>query len=145
MTPDWEAIRAEFPALSNWTFLNSATFGQLPRRAIEAVGRHWAHRDELACSDFLDWYDDADRLRAAIARLIHASAEDVAFVSNAAAGLGIVMAGRSGSVTAGAGTQGSGRVGGRATRLSAGVAAFLQQRGRPGSAGTGVGSNLKKL
>ena len=57
MTIDWQAIRAQFPALTNWTYLNSATFGQLPKAAIEAVCRHWAHRDELACSGiFLDWY-----------------------------------------------------------------------------------------
>ncbi len=93
MDPDWRAIRSEFPALSNWTYLNSATFGQIPRRAIEAVGRHWQHRDELACGDFLSWYDDADRLRAAIARLIHASAADIAFIPNAASGLAMVAGG----------------------------------------------------
>jgi cysteine desulfurase/selenocysteine lyase len=93
MTIDWQAIRAEFPALSNWTYLNSATFGQLPRRGIEAVSRHFAHRDELACSDFLDWYTDADRLRDSIARLIHASVDDIAFVANASAALGLVAGG----------------------------------------------------
>jgi selenocysteine lyase/cysteine desulfurase len=93
MTIDWTAIRAEFPALSQWTYLNSATFGQLPRRAAEAVAKHWAHRDELACTDFLDWYNDADRLRASIGRLIGAAADDIAFVPNAAAALGIVAGG----------------------------------------------------
>jgi selenocysteine lyase/cysteine desulfurase len=90
---DWRAIRAEFPALAQWTFLNSATFGQLPRRASEAVARHFAHRDALACADFLEWYDDADRLRESIARLIHTSAEDIAFVPSAAAALGMLCAG----------------------------------------------------
>lgn len=93
MSPDWDAIRAEFPALSHWTYLNSATFGQIPRRAIEAVDRHWRHRDELACADFLNWYDDADRLRGALARLIHASPGDIAFVSNASSALGLVAGG----------------------------------------------------
>jgi cysteine desulfurase/selenocysteine lyase len=93
MTIDWTAVRAEFPALENWTYLNSATFGQLPRRAIEAVNRHWAHRDELACSDFLKWYDDADGMRRQIARLIGASADDIAFVGNASAAMGIVAGG----------------------------------------------------
>ena len=50
--PDWDAVRREFPALANWTYLNTATFGQLPRRATEAVARHFAHRDELACGIF---------------------------------------------------------------------------------------------
>jgi selenocysteine lyase/cysteine desulfurase len=90
---DWSAVRAEFPALHGRAYLNTATFGQLSRRATEAVSRHWQHRDELACADFLDWYDDIDRLRGAIARLIHAEPEDIAFVTNAAAALGIVAAG----------------------------------------------------
>jgi len=64
---DWVSVRAQFPALRNWTYLNTATFGQLPRRAVEASVRHFAHRDETACADFLDWYNDADALRAVLA------------------------------------------------------------------------------
>jgi cysteine desulfurase / selenocysteine lyase len=88
---DWHKIRREFPALENRAYLNTATFGQLPRRATEAVTRHWQHRDELACTDFLTWYDDADRLRASIAKLIGATADDIAFVPNAANALGMVV------------------------------------------------------
>jgi selenocysteine lyase/cysteine desulfurase len=90
---DWDAIRREFPALANWTYLNTATYGQLPRCATEAVARHWAHRDETACGDFLDWFDDADRLRGSLARLIHSSADDVAFVPSAAHALSLVANG----------------------------------------------------
>jgi len=90
---NWQAVRAEFPALSNWTYLNSATFGQLPRRSVEAVNRHFEHRDELACGDFLSWYDDADRIRGKIASLIHGSADDIAFSANASAALGLVAGG----------------------------------------------------
>lgn len=93
--PDWQKIRSEFPALENRAYLNTATFGQLPRRATEAVAQHWRHRDELACTDFLSWYDDADRLRASIATLVGATADDIAFVSNASAALGMVLAGLS--------------------------------------------------
>jgi cysteine desulfurase / selenocysteine lyase len=89
---DWHKIRSEFPALENRAYLNTATFGQLPRRATEAVAKHWQHRDELACTDFLTWYDDADRLRASIAKLVGATANDIAFVGNAAAALGMVLA-----------------------------------------------------
>ena len=90
---DWPAVRREFPALEHWTYLNTATFGQLPRRATEAVARHFAHRDELACWDFLEWYDDADRLRAKIGRLIGCSPGDIAFVPNASTALGLLLAG----------------------------------------------------
>jgi cysteine desulfurase / selenocysteine lyase len=90
---DWKAIRAEFPALENWTYLNSATFGQIPRSAVAACSAHWTHRDELACSDFLDWYDDAQRLRESIGKLIGATADDVAFIPSASAALGLVAGG----------------------------------------------------
>jgi len=91
--PDWDAVRREFPALAHWTYLNTATFGQLPRRATEAVATHFAHRDELACGDFLAWYDDADRIRAKIGRLINCAPEDIAFVPNASTALGLLLAG----------------------------------------------------
>jgi cysteine desulfurase/selenocysteine lyase len=103
---DWDAIRAEFPALSRWTYLNTATFGQVPRCATEAVARHWARRDETASGDFLDWFDDADRLRGCLAHLIHATVDDIAFVPSAAHalslvvnGLGLANAGVSGSLS----------------------------------------------
>ena len=93
MSIDWALVRSEFPALENWTYLNTATFGQLPRRATEAVARHFAHRDELACWDFLSWYDDADRLRGKIARLLCCTADDVAFIPNATTALGVLLSG----------------------------------------------------
>jgi cysteine desulfurase/selenocysteine lyase len=93
MAADWAKIRAEFPALQNWTYLNTATFGQLPQCATAAVQRHFEHRDELACSDFLQWFDDADHVRALLARLIHCSSDDIAFVPNASTGLAILING----------------------------------------------------
>ncbi len=91
--PNWDSVRQEFPALAHWTYLNTATYGQLPRRSTEAVARHFAHRDELACADFLAWYDDMDRIRAKIGRLIDCSADDIAFVPNASTALGLLLAG----------------------------------------------------
>lgn len=93
MEPDWEAVRAEFPALARWTFLNTATFGQLPRRCNDAVARHFVHRNAQACWNFLDWFDDADAVRASIARLIQCQAEDIAFITNAASALSLLMSG----------------------------------------------------
>jgi len=93
MEVDWEQIRGEFPALSKWTYLNTATFGQMPRCAAEAVTRHFARRDDLACSDFMDWFDDADRLRARVAGFIHCQPGDIAFIQNASAGLSLLLGG----------------------------------------------------
>lgn len=91
MDADWGSIRREFPALANWTHLNTATFGQVPKRTVEAVNAHFAHRDELACWDFLEWFDDADAVRAQAARLIHSEADDIAFIHNASEALGLLL------------------------------------------------------
>jgi len=90
---DWKEIRAEFPALENWTFLNTATFGQIPRRAAEAVFRHFARRDRYACSDFIEWFDDVDAIRASIGRLIQAAGSDIAFIPNSCSGLSLLIGG----------------------------------------------------
>ncbi len=90
---DWQKVREEFPALRAWTFLNSATYGQMPRRAVAAVDAHFARRDALACADFMDWFDDADAIRASIARLIHCEAEDIAFIPNASTALSLLLRG----------------------------------------------------
>lgn len=93
MNVDWRGVRAEFPSLARWTYLNTATFGQMPVRAVEAVARHFARRDELACSDFLSWFDDADQLRGLLARLIHAEPADIAFLPNSATAFGLLVSG----------------------------------------------------
>jgi selenocysteine lyase/cysteine desulfurase len=93
MMPDWKALRTEFPAMARWTFLNTATYGQLPRRVAEAMNRHLARRDELACDDYLAWFDDMDGIRESCARLVHCEPGDIAFVTNAAAGLAALVLG----------------------------------------------------
>jgi selenocysteine lyase/cysteine desulfurase len=93
MAPDWEQVRGEFPALAEWTYLNTATFGQMPRRAADAVARHFARRDELACTDFMRWFEDADRIRARVAGFIGCQAADIAFIHNASAGLSLLLGG----------------------------------------------------
>jgi selenocysteine lyase/cysteine desulfurase len=93
MAVDWAAVRAEFPALEHWTFLNTATFGQLARRTTAAVAEHFARRDERACHDFLAWYDDADAVRAGLARLVNAQPHDIAFIPLAAQALGLLLGG----------------------------------------------------
>jgi cysteine desulfurase/selenocysteine lyase len=93
MSIDWNRVREEFPSLRGWTYLNTATYGQMPRSGAKAIADHIARRDELACSDFLSWFDDADRLRGSIARLINAAPDDVAFTGVASASLAILLSG----------------------------------------------------
>lgn len=90
---NWSSIRAEFPALGTWTWLNTATFGQAPARARAAVDRHFARREETACADFLTWFDDMDELRALIGQLIHCDGQDIAFAMNASSALSLLLGG----------------------------------------------------
>src|ERR1700754_847215 len=89
----WPAVRAQFPALVNWTYLNAATFGHLPVRATQAVAAHFAHRDELACADFMSYFDDADRLRLKLGRLFNAAASDFFFIPNTSFALSTLLHG----------------------------------------------------
>ncbi len=93
MSVNWPSIRAQFPALRDWTYLNSATFGQVPLCAREAIAEHLDRRDRVACSDFLSWFSDMDRLRESIARLVHCQASDIAFIPNASTALSLLLGG----------------------------------------------------
>ena len=93
MITDPRRLREAFPVLDNWVYLNSAGFGPVPRFALEAADRYFARRDAGANLDFLDWYAEADRIRASAARLIGARAGDVAFAPNTGVGLGWLMRG----------------------------------------------------
>jgi selenocysteine lyase/cysteine desulfurase len=93
MPVDWTQVRRQFPVLEKWTYLNTATFGPIPTCAVEAANRHFRHRDEEACIDFLDWFTDADRVRVKAAKLIGAEAADIAFVPSAGAALSWLMQG----------------------------------------------------
>ena len=93
MIADRSRLREAFPVLEEWVYLNSAGFGPVPRFALEAADRFFARRNRGASLDFLDWYSEADQVRASAARLIGASGDDIAFVPNAGAGLGWLMGG----------------------------------------------------
>jgi len=93
MASDWQAVRDQFTVLRDWTYLNTATFGPVPRCSLEAIEEHHRRRDREACLDFLDWFDDADGVRASAATLIGASPDDIAFVPSTGAALGWLVSG----------------------------------------------------
>ena len=82
---DWAAVRGEFAALQQgFTYLNTATYGQTPRCAEEAVLGHLRRRNEKGCTDFLQWFDDLAVVRAKCAELVNApSGDDIAFAGTA--------------------------------------------------------------
>jgi len=93
MSTSWSNLRDEFPVLKDWTYLNTASFGPIPVSATRAAQAHFDHRDERACLDFLDWYTDIEAVRAKLAALVGATADDIAYVPNAATVLSWLLTG----------------------------------------------------
>lgn len=93
MAIDWQGVRGEFPALAECAWLNTATFGQVPRRAQAAVARYFEHTNRLAGRDFLQWFDVLDALRAEVASLFAAQPADVAFIPHTAFALSMLVSG----------------------------------------------------
>jgi selenocysteine lyase/cysteine desulfurase len=89
----WNAVRDQFPVLARWRYLNTATFGPVPRCAVEAVNARFDERDRTASLDFLGWYDALDSIRAKAAAWIGADADDIAFVPSAGIGLSWILQG----------------------------------------------------
>jgi selenocysteine lyase/cysteine desulfurase len=91
MPVNWDAVRAGFPALRDWTYLNTATLGLISSRTTEAVATHLARRERFANTDFDSWWDDVDGIRNLIGELIGCTGSDVAFFPNSSAALALAL------------------------------------------------------
>lgn len=84
----WDSIRSQFPITKNILFFNNGTMGPSPISVTEAVNKQIAHVDATA-----DYGYDHDKLNAAIARVIGATAEDVTTTHNVSEGISIIASG----------------------------------------------------
>lgn len=91
MSVDWNELRRQFPALEHSTWLNTATFGQVPLRAQAAIAGHYNRRNLHGPKDFLNWFTEADAIRCDIASLFAVSPEDVAFIPHTSCALSLLM------------------------------------------------------
>lgn len=91
---DWQTLRDEFPITRNYNFQNHAAVAPVSRRSAQAACFYL----ELARdSAYLEghFYRHADRVRAQIAQLINANADEVTFCKNTSEGLSMVANGLS--------------------------------------------------
>ena len=92
-TPLFEQYRDEFPVSKRFTYLNHAAIAPLPRRTADAL-REFA---EDACLNgsfhYPAWMAAYDATRAAAAKLVNASAGEIAFVKNTSEGIATVALG----------------------------------------------------
>src|SRR4249919_3534435 len=86
------AVRAEFPIFESATYLNSCSQGALSHRVRDAVEGWLAGWDENG-ADWDFWVERNEAFRAAVARLLHAEADDVAVTTSVSQGVsGLVSA-----------------------------------------------------
>ena len=86
---DPATLRAEFPVLGQFAYLNAGTCGPLPRSANMAIGEMLALGTEQGRSTayFEATLDRRTRLRDAYAALLHASSDDVALTTCTSEGI----------------------------------------------------------
>jgi selenocysteine lyase/cysteine desulfurase len=91
---DWDALRrAEFPVAERWAYLDHAAVAPLPRCAGDVL-RAWVDDQERnGVVHWPDWEKKLKLARANLARLIGASAEEIAFVNSTTQGIGLVAEG----------------------------------------------------
>jgi len=89
---DWEAIRSEFPITRNYNFQNHAAVAPISRRCADAARCYLKHLEENA-SVRGGFYKHADRVRAQLALLLNANADEVTFIKNTSEGISFVANG----------------------------------------------------
>ena len=91
---DWEALRAEFPLLERYIYLNACSLGPLPRRGHAALARYAQDWDEKGTPVwFSDWLPLLERLRGRVAELLHAPAGSTAIAPSVSVALTTLASG----------------------------------------------------
>lgn len=90
---DIEVVRRQFPVTERFTFLDNASLAPLPLVAVEAAAAELRERAEYGVEKFWGWLERIEALRGNVARLIGASADEIAFTQNTSEGINIVANG----------------------------------------------------
>jgi kynureninase len=86
--PDWKALRAEFPLLDRYIYLNACSLGPLPRRGHAALARYAQDWDEKGTPVwFSDWIPLLGRFRERIGELLRAPAGTTAIAPSVSVAL----------------------------------------------------------
>ena len=88
-----DELRAQFPVIKRYTYLNHAAVGPLPQRVLDEVRRINQDKGYSGGLHWMDWEEEAEKTRKIIARFINAHPEEIAFTQNTSAGLSIIANG----------------------------------------------------
>ncbi|HET7291894.1 MAG TPA: aminotransferase class V-fold PLP-dependent enzyme [Vicinamibacteria bacterium] len=84
----WDEIRRDFPATARGVFLNAAAGSPVPRPVSEAVSTYLREAGED--DRWRPWLERQERAREAVAGLVGADADEIAFVTNTSAGMNLI-------------------------------------------------------
>ena len=90
MSIPWDEVRQDFPALQRRVYLNTAATGLPPPTVRPAVDRFYRELEEGGDVHWDDWMDRREHVRARVATLIGAEAEEIAFVANTSTGMNLI-------------------------------------------------------
>lgn len=86
----WDEVRKDFPALRTRVYLNSAATGLPAPPVREAVDRFYRELEEGGDVHWDAWMERREQVRARVAALIGAEADEIAFVANTSTGMNLV-------------------------------------------------------
>src|ERR1041385_7998748 len=86
-------LRDLFPVTANLVYMNCAAVGPLSVPAAEAITAHAVDQREFGALHWRGWMAEYDKLRAAAARLVGATPQEIAPLKNTSEGLSFVAEG----------------------------------------------------
>lgn len=90
MTALPDSVRGEFPILAHTTYLNSCSQGALSHRVRRAYEEYLDGWDERG-AEWEHWVERAEAARAAFARLLHATPDEVAVTTSVSQGVSAIV------------------------------------------------------
>jgi selenocysteine lyase/cysteine desulfurase len=90
MSSAWMEARAEFPALARHVYLNAAAASPIPRPVRAAVERFTRELEQDGDLHWDAWLERLERARGAVARLLGADPDEIAFVPNTSTGINAI-------------------------------------------------------
>ena len=86
-------LRALFPVTRNLIYLNHAAVGPLSTRAHEAIERHARDQRDFGALHWREWYAEHAAAHEGAAKLLHATAKEIAIIKNTSEGISFVAEG----------------------------------------------------
>ncbi len=88
---DWQRIRQDFPVTQQLAYLNSAGAGPVSRASLDAAMEFYQETLETGDRRWFDWLERRERARSAIAKLINAEPDEIAFTTNTSTGMNLII------------------------------------------------------